>query len=259
MKEPLNIVKVGGQVVEDEFGLKKLLESFGALKGRRILVVGGGRRATAIAEKLGIETRMVEGRRVTDADTLDVVTMVYAGLVNKKIVAGLQAGGVNALGLSGADINLIRSEKRKAGDIDYGYVGDPVTVNTGALKTLLENGTVPVFCAITHDGKGQLLNTNADTVASTLASALAGEYDVTLTFCFEKNGVLADPDDETSVIRRMDRKQYGQYLAQGTISGGMIPKLDNAFKALEAGVKEVVITKASAIGLDAGTTICWNC
>lgn len=259
MKKVLNIVKVGGQVVEDSAGLNSLLDSFCSLEGCKILVVGGGRKATAMAAKLDIETRMVDGRRITDAGMLDVVTMVYAGLVNKNIVAGLQARGTQALGLSGADLDVIRSTRRLAAEIDYGYVGDPAKVNVEALKTLLENGVVPVFCAITHDGKGQLLNTNADTVASALASALAGEYEVTLTFCFEKGGVLSDPEDENSVIRRMDRASCARYVADGTVSGGMIPKLDNALKALEAGVNEVKITKATALGPGEGTTICSNC
>lgn len=259
MKKALNIVKVGGQVVEDRKSLDRLLEAFCSLEGCKALVVGGGRKATALAAELGIETKMIDGRRITDARMLDVVTMVYAGLVNKNIVAGLQARGIQALGLSGADLDSIRSDRRKASDIDYGYVGDPAKVNMEALKTLLENGITPVFCAITHDGNGQLLNTNADTVASALACALAGEYEVKLTFCFEKSGVLAAPEDEDSVIRSIDRESYARYIAQGTISGGMIPKLDNAFKALEAGVHEVTITKATALGPGEGTTICLNC
>lgn len=255
MKERLNIIKVGGQVVEDDACLSSLLDSFAGIREKKALVIGGGRRATAVAEALGIRTRMVGGRRITDKDTLDVVTMVYAGLVNKKIVAALQKRGVNAIGLSGADLDIMRSVRRKAGEVDYGYVGDPVKVNVKALGMLLENGHIPVLCAITHDGDGQLLNTNADTVASALACAAASEYDVRLTYCFEKAGVLADPEDEGSVIGRINRTSYLRLKDEGVISGGMIPKMENALDAVGKGVSEVMITNAESLGKGSGTIV----
>ena len=250
MKKSLNIVKVGGQVVEDDASLNTLLGSFCSIQGNKILVTGGGRTATKIASDMGIESR-----RITDEPMLKIVTMVYAGLVNKNVVAELQAKGVNAVGLCGADLNIIRSAKRPEGVISYGFVGDVKEVNTKALKMLIDSGAVPVLCPITHDGLGQLLNTNADTIASSLAQALAVEYDVTLTFCFEKNGVLLDPDDPSSVIREMRKADYERYLAEDVISGGMIPKLDNAFAAIDAGVNKVVITNANNLGTDSGTEI----
>lgn len=258
MKNSLHIVKVGGQVVEDAASLSALLDSFRTLGGRKVLVVGGGRKATSIAGSLGIETQMVDGRRITGKDMLEVVTMVYAGLVNKNIVAGLQARGVNAAGFSGADCDMIRSVRRPAGKVDYGYVGDPVAVNSKILSRMLEEGCTPVFCAITHDGHGQLLNTNADTVASAIACAMAGDYDVELTFCFEKDGVLANLDDPSSVIRRLDPSAFAGYKEKGIISGGMLPKIENAFAALDAGVGKVVITNADGLGKDSGTEICRN-
>lgn len=255
MKRKLNVVKVGGHVVEDDASLNTLLGSFCSIDGAKILVTGGGKIATKIAADLGIESIMVNGRRITDEPMLKVVTMVYAGLVNKNVVAELQAKGVNAIGLCGADMNIIRSVKRPDGTISYGFVGDVKEVNTAALKILIDAGAVPVLCPITHDGLGQLLNTNADTIASSIASALASEYDVTLTYCFEKNGVLLDPDNPSSVIREMRKADYQKYLEQEVISGGMIPKLDNAFAAIDAGVNKVIITNANNLGTDSGTEI----
>lgn len=255
MKKTLNIVKVGGQVVEDDSRLNTLLGGFCAIPGFKMLVTGGGRTATRIASELGIESHMLNGRRITDEPMLRVVTMVYAGLVNKNVVAELQAKGINAIGLSGADLDIIRSVKRPAVPIDYGFVGDIKKVNVRELKMLIDAGAVPVFCALTHDGMGQMLNTNADTIASALAAALAVEYDVTLTFCFEKPGVLADPDDETSVIREIRREDFDRMREDGTVSDGMIPKLDNAFSAIDAGVNKVVITNAESLGKDCGTEI----
>ena len=255
MKTALNIVKVGGHVVEDNASLNALLDAFCGIKGNKVLVTGGGGIATGIASELGIESHMLNGRRITDEPMLRVVTMVYAGLVNKTVVAELQARGVNAIGLCGADMNVIRSAKRPATPIDYGFVGDVKEVDTKALRTLIDSGAVPVLCPITHDGLGQLLNTNADTIAQSLASALAVEYDVTLTFCFEKNGVLLDPDDPSSVISELRREDYWKYRESEVIAGGMIPKLDNAFAAIDAGVNKVVITNAAALGTDGGTEI----
>lgn len=255
MKKPLNIVKVGGQVVEDDASLNTLLGTFCSIEGSKILVTGGGKVATRIASELGIESHMLNGRRITDEPMLKVVTMVYAGLVNKNVVAELQAKGVNAIGLCGADLDIIHSVKRPEKPIDYGYVGDVKSVNTAALKMLVDAGAVPVLCPITHDGLGQLLNTNADTIASSIAAALAVEYDVTLTFCFEKNGVLLNPDDPDSVIREMRKEDYQRYLDQDIIAGGMIPKLENAFAAIDAGVNKVVITNARNLGSDCGTEI----
>lgn len=245
----VNIIKVGGKVVETPATLASLLDTLVGMSGPVVLVHGGGRSATAMASRLGVETVMVDGRRVTDASMLEVVTMVYGGKVNKAIVAGLQARGVNALGLTGADMNLIVSDRRLPNPVDYGFVGDPREVNTDALLMLLQAGIMPVVAPLTHDGAGNMLNTNADTMAATLAcAAAAGLAEVTLTFCFEKPGVLANPDDDSSVIARIDRGVYETMKREGTVAGGMIPKLDNAFKALEAGVKRVVITAADNLG-----------
>ena len=255
MKLPLNVIKVGGQVIEDDGSLDKLLGAFCAIPGRKILVTGGGRTATKVAADLGIESHMLNGRRITDEPMLKVVTMVYAGLVNKNVVAELQAKGVNAVGLTGADLNVIRSRKRPVKTIDYGYVGDVTAVNVKELKLLVDAGVVPVLCPITHDGLGQLYNTNADTIASELAKALAVEYDVTLTFCFEKKGVLRNPEDEDSVIPEIRKADFEALCEEGVISDGMIPKLDNAFAAIDAGVNKVIITNAACLGSDSGTEI----
>lgn len=242
-------------MVEDNDRLRRFLSGFAAARGRKVLVHGGGRRATAVAARLGVESRMVDGRRITDKDMLEVVTMVYGGLVNKNIVAGLQAIGVNALGLTGADADAVRSHKRPVKDIDYGYVGDVDRVAADRLSTLIEAGITPVMAPLTHDGQGCLLNTNADTIAAETAKALAAMYDVTLVFCFEKKGVLADPDDDDSVIPVITRADYARLAASGTVAGGMLPKLDNAFAALEAGVSRVNITLATAIDGRHGTMI----
>ena len=253
--EKLTVLKVGGAVVEDPQALDAFLAGFAAMQGLKVLVHGGGRAATKVAAQLGVPTRMVDGRRITDADMLRVVTMVYGGLVNKGVVAALQARGVNALGLTGADLGCMLAVKRPVKDIDYGFVGDMERVDTSILADLIARGVVPVMAPLCFDGKGSLLNTNADTIASSLAQALAVEYDVTLTFCFEKNGVLLDPDDPSSVIREMRKADYERYLAEDVISGGMIPKLDNAFAAIDAGVNKVVITNANNLGTDSGTEI----
>ncbi|MDD5825948.1 MAG: acetylglutamate kinase [Prevotellaceae bacterium] len=256
MMEKITVIKVGGAVVEDEAQLTQLLQDFSAIEGRKVLVHGGGRRATKVAAQLGIETQMVNGRRITDASMLEVVTMVYGGLVNKNVVARLQAQGIDALGLTGADIDVIRSHKRPLKNgVDYGFVGDVDRADGDKLHTLIEAGIVPVMAPLTHDGMGNILNTNADTIAGETAKALAKHYDVTLVFCFEKKGVLSNPDDDESVIPTITRADFDRYVADGTISGGMIPKIENAFNAIDAGVGRVVITKADSIGLNFGTVI----
>ncbi len=254
--EKLTVVKVGGAVVEDEEQLARLLNDFAAIEGNKVLVHGGGRRATKVAASLGIESKMVNGRRITDRDMLEVVTMVYGGLVNKNVVARLQANGVNALGLTGADMDVLRSRKRPIKDgIDFGYVGDVERADGKALQTLIGAGIVPVMAPLTHDGSGNILNTNADTIAGETAKALAPFYDVTLIYSFEKKGVLANPDDDDSVIPTITPADFERYKADGTVAGGMIPKLENAFAAIDAGVGRVIITLASAIDGNHGTVI----
>ena len=254
--KPLTIVKVGGAVVEDEAQLRQLLTDFIAIKGAKILVHGGGRRATTIAGKLGIETKMVEGRRITDAEMLEVVTMVYGGLVNKHIVASLQAMGADAIGLTGADANVIQAHRRSLKNgIDYGFVGDVDKVESSKIAHFIDKNIVPVIAPLTHDGQGNMLNTNADTMASEMAKAMAAHYDVTLLFAFEKPGVLANPDDDTSVISSITRDDFVRLKADGTISGGMLPKIENALQAIDAGVRRVVITSAKAIDGHQGTII----
>ncbi len=253
--DKLTLIKVGGKIVENEETLKKLLNDFRQIAGYKVLVHGGGKMATEISERLGIETKMVDGRRITDAETLKVVTMVYAGLVNKNIVAQLQALGINALGLCGADMNLVTAAKRPVKEVDYGFVGDVKNVRCEQLADLITSDVVPVIAPISHDRQGQLLNTNADTMANEVAKALASCFDVNLYYCFEKAGVLADPDDEESVIPQITYSEYLEYKEQGVIQGGMIPKLDNAFNALACGVREVVITRADQLLFNTGTHI----
>ena len=243
-KEPLLIVKVGGKVVENPTALQKLIKDFVAIKCKKLLVHGGGSMATKVAEKLGVKTTMVEGRRVTDNNMIDIVTMVYGGLVNKRLVALLQWHKLNAIGLTGADMNVMLSDKRPVKTVDYGWVGDVDRADGVALKSLISQGVVPVIAPLTHDGKGSILNTNADTMAGETAKALASLFDVTLAFCFEKEGVLRDENDDHSVIPVINRALYAELKEQGIVSGGMLPKLDNAFATLDAGVKEVIITKA---------------
>lgn len=255
MKEKLTIIKVGGKIVEEADTLERLLDNFSNVKGYKLLVHGGGRSATKVAAQLGIESQMVNGRRITDAQTLKVVTMVYGGLVNKSIVAGLQSKGVDAVGLTGADMNVILSEKRPVKDIDYGFVGDVKQVNAEVLVSLIGKGVVPVMAPLTHDGKGNILNTNADTIAGETAKALADAFDVTLVYCFEKKGVLSDEADDDSVIPVLTPELFRQYVDRQVIQGGMIPKLENAFSAVDAGVMQVVITSADAIDGTKGTII----
>jgi len=253
--ERLTIVKVGGKVVEEKESLDLLLNQFSQIRGKRILVHGGGRLATNLAEKLGIETQMVDGRRITDEATLEVVTMVYAGLVNKNIVAGLQARGCNAIGLSGADLDVIRAKKRPVKTIDYGFVGDILGVNTSELRLLLNEEVVPVMAPITHDGHGQLLNTNADTIAADLAIELSNYFTVNLFYCFEKKGVLLNSEDENSVISELSFDRFKLLREEGAIKEGMIPKLDNGFNAMRNGVSQVLITNPNLISMARGTRL----
>ena len=254
-RQNITVVKVGGAVVEDEERLSTLLDEFCKLEGHKVLVHGGGRSATTIAASLGIESKMVNGRRITDAAMLRVVTMVYGGLVNKNIVAKLQTRGENALGLTGADMDIIRSHKRPVKDVDYGFVGDVEKVDGQKLFSLIESGVTPVMAPLTHDGKGTILNTNADTIASETAKALAEYANVTLVYAFEKNGVLANPDDENSVIHKVDSQSYEEMKANGVVAGGMIPKLDNAFAAISARDVNVAITKETDLRAENGTII----
>lgn len=243
----VKIVKIGGNIVDKPEALEQFLNDFHKLEGPKVLIHGGGAIASKLSKDLGLEVKMHNGRRITDLETLKLVTMVYAGLINKQIVAALQRIGCMATGLSGADGNSVPATKRAANPIDWGYVGDvePEKINVKFLEVLLDNGFTPVFCAITHDTNGSLLNTNADTMASSLARALSSKYETSLVYCFEKDGVLADPDDDNSVIPLITRESYATLLEAGKIVGGMIPKLDNAFAALESGVGEVFIKHAA--------------
>jgi acetylglutamate kinase len=240
----LYIIKIGGNIIDDETKLSSFLQAFASIEEKKILVHGGGKLATRMAEKMGIEQQMVDGRRITDAESLKVVTMVYAGYINKNIVTQLQACNCNAIGLSGADGDAILAHKREHPVIDYGFVGDVDEVNSSLLLSLLEKNITPVLAPITHDGKGQLLNTNADTIAQETAKALSTDYNVHLIYSFEKTGVLSDVNDESSVIRSITPQSYNDLKAGGKIFSGMIPKLDNAFAALSSGVKKVIIGKA---------------
>ena len=239
MKEKLSIIKIGGNIIEDEASLNAFLKLFSSLEGKKILVHGGGKRATHIASKLGIESKMVNGRRITDAETLEVITMVYGGLVNKNVVAKLQALQTDAIGLTGADINSIKSDKRPVKAIDFGFVGDVKKVATNSIDKLIKADFTPVFCAITHDGNGQLLNTNADTITSTIAVGMSEIYETSIYYCFELKGVLKDSNDKDSVIKNINSKVYQQLLKENIIVDGMLPKLENCFDALKNGVAKV--------------------
>lgn len=237
----LTVIKIGGNIIDNPTELEQFLSDFSKIEGNKILVHGGGKSATKMAESIGLVPQMIEGRRITDAAMLDVVVMIYAGQINKNVVAQLQSKGTNAIGFSGADGNLIQSDKRNHPTIDYGFVGDVKAVNTDLLETLISNNIVPVFCAITHDKNGQLLNTNADTIASELAIALSKVYDVTLNYCFEKQGVLSDSENDDSVIAQINSELYAQLKAEKVIHSGMIPKLDNCFNSLSKGVQQIKI------------------
>ena len=240
----IQVIKIGGGILEDATKREAFLQEFAAVEGPKVLVHGGGRLATTMADRLGVEQQMIDGRRVTDKETLDIVTMVYGGLVNKQLVASLQTLGINAIGLTGADGSWMKAVKRPIKNgIDYGFVGDVTQVNGSFLRMLIENGYVPVIAPLTFSEDGWLLNTNADTIASSTATSLAPNSQ--LTFCFEKAGVLRDAEDDTSVIECITRESYKQLLADGIVSGGMIPKIDNAFAAIEHGVQSVRITHAS--------------
>ncbi|MGM8363074.1 acetylglutamate kinase [Flavobacterium sp. ARAG 55.4] len=241
MKQQLSIIKIGGNIIDNPTELTQFLADFSKIEGNKLLVHGGGKSATKMAQSIGLVPQMVDGRRITDQPMLDVVVMIYAGEINKNVVAQLQSNNTNAMGFSGADGNLIQSSKRNHPTIDYGFVGDVQKVNTPLLETLITNGIVPVFCAITHDKNGQLLNTNADTIASELAIALSEVFEVTLNYCFEKAGVLTDVEDENSVIELMNSNLYAKLKAEGAIHSGMIPKLDNCFNSLSKGVQKIRI------------------
>ena len=237
--EKLSIIKIGGNIIEDESSLHEFLKLFSNLTGKKILVHGGGKKATQMAAKLGIASTMVNGRRITDAATLKVITMEYGGLVNKNIIAKLQSLGINAIGLSGADGNTILSSKRPVKEIDYGFVGDVKNVDNQAIEVLINHDFTPVFCAITHDGNGQLLNTNADTITSKIAVSMSKNYETSIYYCFELNGVLEDINDKNSVIKHINSKSYSTLLSDGIIADGMLPKLENCFNALKNGVRAV--------------------
>lgn len=258
MKKPLTIVKIGGNVVDNPQMLSQFIHDFSKLPGDKILVHGGGKEATRLSEALGLKTVMIDGRRVTDASTLEVVTMVYAGLVNKRVVAGLQSAGVDALGLTGADGHVITGIRRSAKPVDYGFVGDLSAdgVNVSLLSDMFDRGIVPVMCAIVQDSNGQLLNCNADTVASTLAMAMASQRQITLLFCFEFPGVLSNPADSSSVIPLINESVFAELKSSGVVSGGMIPKITNAINAINNGVEKVVIKHASALLDNVATVIC---
>jgi len=255
----LSIIKISGNIIDDDSRLSAFLDNFAAVPGKKILVHGGGKLATKVAEGLGVQQQLVEGRRITDAETLKIVTMVYAGTINKNIVAQLQARGCSAIGLTGADGNAILSHKRTNANIDYGFVGDVDVVNTSLLTSMLLLDKTLVFAPITHDGKGQLLNTNADTIAQELARALSAGFEVSLIYSFEKSGVLLNADDDTSVIGRLTAAVYEDLKDRKVIFAGMIPKLDNAFAALRSGVTRVIIGRAEELPLlltgRSGTTI----
>jgi acetylglutamate kinase len=242
----INIIKIGGNIIDHEARLKSFLKDFAALEGPKILVHGGGKIATEIGDRMAIVSQYVEGRRITDAATIELVTMVYGGLINKRIVAGLQAEGCNAMGLTGADGNCVTGQRRPVAEVDYGFVGDLVagSVNKDFLYSLLESGLTPVLAALSHDGQGAMLNTNADTIAQEVAKALSAQSKTRLVYCFEKGGLLRDIANEFSVIASVDKQQFAQLKKEGIISDGMIPKLDNAFSAIKAGVGSVAIGKA---------------
>jgi acetylglutamate kinase len=239
----LKVIKIGGNIIDNDEALNAFLKDFAKIESPKILVHGGGKLATKLANQMQVEVKMTEGRRITDQDTLDIITMVYAGKINKDIVAKLQANHCNAIGFSGADGNAIVSVKRPVKTIDYGFVGDIVNVNTETLDVLLKNDVTPVFCAITHDEKGQLLNTNADTIASELAIGFANLYETELYYCFEKNGVLKDVNDDNSVIQHIDSKNYQDLIDNNVIADGMLPKLTNCFHAIHKNVQKVCIGK----------------
>ncbi|MEN8185642.1 MAG: acetylglutamate kinase [Bacteroidota bacterium] len=247
MKQKLKIIKIGGNVINNKEALSSFLADFSKIEGSKILVHGGGKRATEMAKELGLKPKMISGRRVTDEKTLEIVTMVYAGLLNKNITAELQKNNCNAIGLSGADANTIMAHKRIVKDIDYGFAGDVDGVNFKVIKVLVENNLTPVFCAITHDKNGQLLNTNADTIAAEVAKAMSADFEVELIYCFEKSGVLVDVDNEDSVIEEINSNKYPKLKEEGIIADGMLPKIDNCFNALENGVAKVIIGKPEVI------------
>lgn len=243
----LKIIKIGGNIIDDAIALENFLIQFSKIEGPKILVHGGGKLATKLAQKMDIKVEMVDGRRKTNAETLDIITMVYAGKINKNIVASLQSKSSNTIGFTGADGNTIVSVKRPVKEIDYGFVGDVIKVDTSVLKTLLNANITPVFCAITHDEKGQLLNTNADTIASELAIGFATKYKTELYYCFEKNGVLLDLDNDDSVLENIDHEKYRELLKDGVIANGMLPKLNNCFHAINKKVYKVCIGKSEMI------------
>jgi acetylglutamate kinase len=241
MSESIQIIKIGGKIINDNTLLDQFLQSFNKIKGKKLLVHGGGRAATAFSERLGLKVNMIDGRRVTDKETLDIAVMTYAGLINKQIVSKMQHLGINAIGLSGADANVIESVMRSKQPIDYGFVGDIIQVNANLIHALLDQNLVPVFCPVTHSKKGQLLNTNADSIASAVAKAMSQKADVVLKYCFEYNGVLENLDDADSIIQTVTKRSATQYIDSGVFADGMIPKVENAFKALDAGIKSVHI------------------
>lgn len=247
MKEKLTVIKIGGNVINKQEALSSFLEDFSKVSGLKILVHGGGKKATEMASDLGLEPKMIGGRRITDEVTLEIVTMVYAGLLNKNITAELQKLNCNAVGLSGADANCIQAHKRIVKEIDYGFAGDVDRVNAASIKVFLENKMVPVFCAITHDKNGQLLNTNADTIASEIAKGMSSHYDVELIYCFEKNGVLQDVNDDNSVIENINSNSYKDLKNNKIIADGMLPKMENCFESLQKGVEKVIIGNPEVI------------